>query len=110
MARQHLDKIYQTLCQFLAGHKTLRLEIGKSTMIYDDDIVYQGAPDDNDIAFLLGRDGVEWIEFFRDLELWEVQSLLSTITNNRRSDMDSDGNITTALWEQDFPHIEYKTH
>lgn len=109
IARQHLGKIYQSLCLFLGDHKTLHFEIGKSTIIFDGDVVYQGSPDENDIAFLLGRDGVEWIKFFRDLELWEVQSLLRTINNNRRSDIDSDGNIATALWEQDFPHIEYKT-
>ena len=109
IARQHIGKIFDNICTFLKSHTTLHLEIGKNTMVYDGDVVYQGKPDENDIAFLLGRDGVEWLEFSRDLELWEVQSLLRVINNNRRSDIESDSTIATDLWEQDFPHIEYKT-
>jgi len=109
IARQHLGKIFDNISSFLENHPTLHLEIGKNNMVYDGDVVYQGKPDENDIAFLLGRDGVEWLEFSRDLELWEIQSLLRVINNNRRSDMESDGTIATDLWEQDFPHIEYKT-
>lgn len=109
IARQHIGKIFDNICSFLENHTTLHLEIGKNTIVYDGDVVYQGKPDENDIAFLLGRDGVEWLEFSRDLELWEVQSLLRVINNNRRSDMESDGSIATDLWEHDFPHIDYKT-
>ena len=78
-------------------------------MAYDGDTVYQGKLDESDIAFLLGRDGVEWVEFTRDLELWEIQSFLMIINSNRRSNAENDANIATALWEKDFPHIEYKT-
>ena len=109
IARQHLGKIFDDICSFLENHTTLHLEIGKNSLVYDGDVVYQGKPDENDIAFLLGRDGVEWLEFSRDIELWEVQSLLRVINNNRRSDMESDSTIATDLWEQDLPHIEYKT-
>ena len=109
IARQHLGKIFDGICSFLENHTTLHLEIGKNSLAYDGDVVYQGKPDENDIAFLLGRDGVEWFEFSRDIELWEVQSLLRVINNNRRSDMESDSTIATDLWEQDLPHIEYKT-
>ncbi|MBW1750290.1 MAG: hypothetical protein JRJ37_06275, partial [Deltaproteobacteria bacterium] len=109
IARQHLGKIFDGICSFLENHTTLHLEIGKNSLAYDGDVVYQGKPDENDIAFLLGRDGVEWLEFSRDIELWEVQSLLRVINNNRRSDMESDSTIATDLWEQDLPHIEYKT-
>ena len=109
IARQHIGKIFENICSFLKNHTTLHLEIGKNTIVYDGDVVYQGKPEENDIAFLLGRDGVEWLEFSRDLELWEVQSLLRVINSNRLSDMESDGSIATDLWEHDFPHIEYKT-
>jgi hypothetical protein len=109
IARQHIGKIFDNICTFLKNHTTLHLEVGKNTMAYEGDVVYQGKPDENDIAFLLGRDGVEWLEFSRDLELWEIKSLLRLINDNRRSDMESDSTIATDLWEQDFPHIEYKT-
>ncbi len=109
IAKQHLAKIFTTLTSLLETRKTLRLDIDKGDIAYDGTIIYPGKTDDNDIAFLLGRDGVEWIEFLIDIELWEIQSLLRVINSNRRSDIENDGNIVTALWEQDLPHIEYKT-
>ncbi len=109
IARQHLGKIFENICSFLEDHPALHLEIGKNTLVYDGDVVYQGRADENDIAFLLGRDGVEWLEFTRDIELWEVQSLLRVINNNRRSDIEHDTTIATDLWEQELPHIDYKT-
>ncbi len=109
IARQHISKIHETFSLFFKNHTTLHIDIGKNTLLYDGDVVFQGRPDENDIAFLLGRDGVEWMEFSRDLERWEIQSLLRIINTNRRSDAESDGNISNALWEKDFPHIEYKT-
>ncbi len=109
IARQHIRKIFDSLTAFLDNHKSLHLDVGKSTLSYDGEVVYEGNAEENDLAFLLGRDGVEWLEFNRDLELWELQTLLRVINNNRRSDLNNDGNIANALWEEDFPHIEYKT-
>jgi len=109
IAKQHLNKIFTTLSSFLKDNQVLHLVIDKTSIIYDGSILYEGKNNDNDIAFLLGRDGVEWIEFLREIEQWEIQSLLKLINLNRRSDIDSDGNIATALWETDLPHIEYKT-
>lgn len=109
IARRHISKIHETFSLFFKNHKTLHIDIGKNALLYDGDVVFQGKADENDIAFLLGRDGVEWMEFSRDIERWEIQSLLRIINNNRRSDAENDGNISNALWEKDFPHIEYKT-
>ncbi len=108
IARQHIGKIHETFSLFFKNHKTLHIDIGKNALLYDGDVVFQGKPDENDIAFLLGRDGVEWMEFSRDIEQWEIQALLRIINNNRRSYAENDGNISNALWEMDFPHIEYK--
>jgi len=108
-ARQNTTKIHDGFRLFFDHHKKLRLDIGKCAILYNQDVVYQGKSDENDITFLLGRDGVEWLEFSRDLELWEIQTLLRVINNNRLNDMEHDGNISTALWEHDLPHIEYKT-
>jgi hypothetical protein len=109
IAKQHIGKIFDTITTFLSSHRTLHLDIGKNTINYDGEIAYQGCSEENDLAFLLGRDGVEWIEFTRNLELWELQALLRIINDNRRSDLEDESNIANALWEQDFPHIEYKT-
>ena len=109
IAKQHLGKIFAAISTLLESHSSLRFEIDKTSIVYNENVVYEGKTDENDIAFLLGRDGVEWFEFFKDIELWEIQSLLRVINSNRRNDIENDGNIATALWEQDFPHIEYKT-
>ncbi len=109
IATQHIKKIFTTLSSYLKDRQVLHLAVDKTNILYEDNTLYEGKNDESDIAFLLGRDGIEWIEFHREIELWEIQALLRLINLNRRSDIDSDGNIATALWETDFPHIEYKT-
>lgn len=109
IASQHIKRIHELFRLFFKKNTSLHLAVGKSTLLFDGSVIYEGKPEENDIAFLLGRDGVEWIEFSRDLELWEIQSLLGVINANRRSDAEHDGNISNALWEKDLPHIEYKT-
>ncbi len=108
IAIQHQQKIFTTLSSFLKNNQVLHLTIEKTDIIFDGNVLYQGQNNENDIAFLLARDGVEWIEFLREIELWEIQALLRLINLNRRSDIENDGNITTALWEKDLPHIDYK--
>jgi hypothetical protein len=109
IAKQHLRKIFTTLNSYLGQHQDLHLTVHKTDILFDDEVVHHGQNDENDIAYLLGRDGIEWIEFLQEIEQWEIQALLRLINDNRRSDIDNDGNIATALWEKDLPHVEYKT-
>jgi len=108
IAKKHLLNFSRHLNKFLADYNSLRLDVEKNSLRYAGEIVYQGSAEENDIAFLLGRDGVQYLEFKKGIELWEMQSLLKLINDHRMLDEENDGDIVTALWEQEYPHIGYK--
>ena len=108
IAKKHLLNFSRHLNKFLADYNTLRLDVEKNSLRYAGEIVYQGSAEENDIAFLLGRDGVQYLEFKKGIELWEMQSILKLINDHRILDEENDGDIVTALWEQEYPHIGYK--
>jgi len=109
IARRHLDKIFTAFQRFFTDQKVLHLDVAKNRLLFMGETVHEGREDETDLAFLLGRDGIEWIEFVRDLEKEEIRAFLRVINANRLSDLENDGNIATGLWEADLPHIEHKT-
>ncbi len=108
IAKKHLLNFSRHLTKFLAGYDSLRLDVEKNSLRYAGEIVYQGSAEESDIAYLLGRDGVRYLEFKKGVELWEMQSLLKLINDHRIVDEENDGDIVTALWEQEYLHIGYK--
>ncbi|NOQ46539.1 MAG: hypothetical protein GQ559_07685 [Desulfobulbaceae bacterium] len=108
IARKHLLNLSRRISKFLSNYDRLRLDVEKNTLLYDGDIVYRGVSQESDIAYLLSRDGVKYLEFLKGIELWEIQSLLKVINSYRVLDEENDGDIVTALWEQEYPHIQYK--
>lgn len=108
IAKKHLLNFSRHLTRFLADYDSLRLDVEKNSLRYGGEIVYQGTAEESDVAYLLGRDGVQYLEFKKGIELWEMQSLLKLINDHRMVDEENDGDIVTALWEQDYPHIGYK--
>jgi hypothetical protein len=109
IARKHLLHFNSQLASFLDTFGSLRLDVDKTSLRYSGEIVYQGVDEESDIAYLLGRDGIKYLEFLPGIELWELQSLLQIINQYRILDEENDGDIATALWEQDYPHIRYKS-
>ncbi len=108
IAKKHLGNISRQLRSYFSFHNCLRLDVDKLTLAYDGDVVYRGLAKESDIAYLLSRDGVQYLEFLKAIELWELQSLLKLINRNRKLDEENDGDIVTDLWEKDYPHIRYK--
>lgn len=108
IAKKHLLNLGRYIGKFLANYDRLRLDVDKNKLRYGGELVYQGVAEESDVAYLLSRDGVQYLEFVKGIELWEIQSLLKLVNKYRVLDEENDGDIATALWEQEYPHIQYK--
>lgn len=108
IAKKHLLNLSRHISRFFANYDRLRLEVDKNKLRYGGELVYQGVAEESDVAYLLSRDGVQYLEFLKGIELWEIQSLLKLVNKYRLLDEANDGDIATALWEQEYPHIQYK--
>jgi hypothetical protein len=108
IAKKHLLNLSRHIGKFFANYDNLRLDVDKNKLRYGGELVYQGVAEESDVAYLLSRDGVKYLEFVKGIELWEIQSLLKLVNKYRVLDEENDGDIATALWEQEYPHIQYK--
>ncbi len=108
IAAKHASKVHTDLERYLAHNDLLRLHVDKGRLLFEGEVVLEGEMHENNIAYLLARDGMEWIEFQHGIERWEVEGFLKLINDHRVIDSENDENIVTALWEKDYPRIRYK--
>jgi hypothetical protein len=60
------------------------------------------------LAFLLFRDGIQWLEFETGLDPQEIQEFLKIMHKYKSLQDGAEGDFVTALWEAGFPNIHYK--
>ncbi|MEK6653628.1 MAG: hypothetical protein AABY92_00550 [Thermodesulfobacteriota bacterium] len=63
MCRKSLAAVQGRLDGFLAGHESLRLNVEKDRFLFQGEIVHQGPPQEESLAFQLFREGIQWLEF-----------------------------------------------
>ncbi len=107
-SKKFLANIKTNLETFLNAHHNLRFQVEKERLLYKTETIHQGPASDENFAFLLYRDGIKWIEFQKNLEQKEITSLLKILNHYRILQDDPEGDIVTALWESEFPHIRYE--
>jgi hypothetical protein len=97
----HLDS-------FLNGHDCLRFEVQKDRLIFRNEVVHQDLSGGNHLAFPLFRDGIQWLEFQKGIVPSEITGLVTTINKYKDLHEEAEGDIVTALWESEFPNLQWK--
>ncbi len=70
-------------------------------------MIHHGAPHMGEMGFILFRDGIEWLEFREGIELSEVAEFFRLLNQYREPPEESEGDMVTALWESQLPHLSY---
>ncbi|NOX80380.1 MAG: hypothetical protein GXP57_04720 [Deltaproteobacteria bacterium] len=104
-SRNNLLKFKENLDRFLADYNPLRLDIDKNTFCWQGIALGEGAAQENNPAYLLNRDGVLWLEFFKGIELSEIKTLFSLLNQHKNAREVANGDIVTSLWQAHFSHI-----
>jgi HEAT repeat protein len=60
------------------------------------------------LALPLFRDGIQWLEFKQGLELFEISGFFKIFNDYKNLKEEAEGDLVTALWEMDFPHLQYE--
>lgn len=106
-SRRNLSKLVQDIVSFLEDYQSLRLDTARNTFYYKGEIIHEGQAEENNPAYLLTRDGVEYIEFIQGVTQEEISGLLNILNQHRNPFEESGGDIVTSLWQNNFPHILY---
>ncbi|MDD3619783.1 MAG: HEAT repeat domain-containing protein [Desulfobulbaceae bacterium] len=107
-SRRNLSKLLDDLDAFLQNYRSLRLDTARNTFSYKGEIIYEGQEEESNPAYLLTRDGIEYIEFIQGITAPEISGLLNILNQHRNPFDDSGGDIVTSLWQSNFPHIQYE--
>ncbi len=104
----YVGRLCSGLEKFLGQHAALRIHVDHGCLFYKDTEIHHDEESESNIAYLLSRDGVKWLEFIEGIKEEEIESFIELINEYRVITTVSDGDIVTALWEYDFPHIKYE--
>jgi hypothetical protein len=105
-ARQALDVLGETVISHVNARGPLTLEVEEGRLTYAGQQVYSYQTSRDNLAFLLFRDGIRSLSLYPGLEAGEVEVLVDRLAH--ADDLaDAEHDLATALWEQDFAHIDY---
>lgn len=102
-----LQTVKSRLDVFLENYGDLKIDVEKNRLLFEGETVHQDDPERERLAFPLFRDGLQWLEFQEGLELWETSGFLKILNQYGRLYEEAEGDLVTALWESDFPHLRY---
>lgn len=103
-----LNKLIQELDQFLQQYGTLQFRIDQKKIYHCEEVVHEGPLSEENLAFILFRDGIYLLEFRPAIEQWEVHQFLEVLQQHQILSEDSENDIVTALWEMELPHLRYE--
>jgi hypothetical protein len=92
---------------FFKNHASLRFDVEANQLLYENETVLQGSPEEGNLPFLLFRDGILWLEFQSGLKLQEIKGFFKILNQYRTFQEEAEGDMVTALWDAGFPHIDY---
>jgi len=71
-------------------------------------VVYECTAKDGDIAFDLFRDGMLKLAFRVGIDLHETKIFVKILHKHKVISAEAEGDIVTAPWEVQLPHVDYE--
>jgi len=90
----------------LDRYQTLNLQVGEYKLFFDGKPIYENTEMRESLAFLLYKDGVRDIRFFKGLDDQEISDFLDVLQRGEQASRLED-DIVTLLWQKEFAHISY---
>ena len=100
--QDHLD-------MFLEEYGELEFRVEKTQLLFEDEVVHKGEAKDGDLAFALFRDGITALVFQEEWEPWEIRMFVGILRKYKSISEEAEGDIVTAMWEAELPHILYES-
>jgi len=103
-----LSGLENSLTNFFQTSPDLKLDIEKERICFKGIEVYQQNGKDDYLITPFFRDGIIWIEFGKGTTAAELSFLLGMLSEYRTLTDESEGDLVTALWKKNLPHIHYE--
>ncbi|MFO7605654.1 MAG: hypothetical protein R6W72_05080 [Desulfurivibrionaceae bacterium] len=106
--RKLLEGIHNRLDNFLSRYGEMKISIERNRLLYKSEIIYEAQASDDNLASLLYRDGLLWVEFLAGLTIDEIKVFFTILNKYKVSHDEPEDDIVTALWDANMPHIRYE--
>lgn len=103
-----IDRLHAEIEDFLKKREALVLEVSNNQLLYLGEVVHQGPAKDGELAFALFRDGIMSLALTQGLEREETRILVRILERYKTLPTGAEGDIVTAFWEAELPHLEYQ--
>jgi hypothetical protein len=103
-----LRGLENSLTNFFQTSPDLKLDIEKERICFKGIEVYQQNEKEDYLVTPFFRDGIIWIEFRMGTTATELSFLLDALSEYRTITDESEGDLVTALWKKNLPHIYYE--
>ena len=101
-------RLQHDLETFLEKSGKLVLDIEKDQILFDDEVVHEGEAKEGDLAFALFRDAIYKLIFHKGVDSRQIDLFIRILNQHRTLPPEAEGDIVTALWEAQLPHIQYQ--
>ncbi|NLH76978.1 MAG: hypothetical protein GX465_08065 [Acidobacteria bacterium] len=101
-----VDQLAAKFTAFLAAHQKLQVAIEEFSFVYEGKPVYTDEVAIKSLPFFFFKDGLHILYFYEGLDRPEVLEFLELVKAEAQKPAE-DCDIVAALWERDFPNIQY---
>jgi hypothetical protein len=106
--RSALARLHEHIENFIRESGNLAFKVDKERLLFGDETVHKGSGKEGDIAYALFRDGLMELKFEKGLDLEETRTFITILDQYKVLPAEAEGDIVTALWEAELPHIRYE--
>jgi hypothetical protein len=92
---------------FLNKFHELRLWIEKDRLVYKKEVVFQEPTGAENLATILFRDGIQWLQFSEGFGFEELSDFFRIFKEYKNWNEDALGDMVTALWEANLTNFKY---
>jgi len=101
-----VDLLTQKFTDFLAAYQKLQVDIEEYSFIYGGKPIFSDELTIKSLPFFFFKDGLQILFFYEGLDRQEILEFLELIAAEAQKPAE-DSDIVTALWERDFPNLQY---
>jgi hypothetical protein len=101
-------RLQQDLEAFLDNHGKLVLRVEKDRILFEDKVIHKGEAKEGDLAFALFRDAIYKLVFHKGIDSRQIDVFIKILNQYRTLPPEAEGDIVTALWEAQLPHLQYE--
>ena len=106
--KDSLKTLKNNLDKYFIQNGYLELKIDRNKILYMDEVVHEGPTSEENLAFILFRDGIHYLALKNNIKDWEIHIFLEILKNHQILTEDAENDTVTALWEMELPSLHYE--